>query len=66
MYETASFWRKRAVSFKCGARMRQIPNQPLIIFFFLQLHPCQFRSSPLLLAAFFTLVLGLWFMQLSP
>jgi hypothetical protein len=26
MYETASFWRKRAVSFKCGARTRQIPN----------------------------------------
>jgi hypothetical protein len=44
---------------KRGARTRQIPNQPLIIFFFLQLHPCQFRSPPLLLAAFFTLVLGL-------
>jgi hypothetical protein len=27
--------------------------------FFLQLHPCQFRSPPLLLAVFFTLVLGL-------
>jgi hypothetical protein len=33
MYETALFWRKRAVSFECGARTRQIPNQPLIIFF---------------------------------
>jgi hypothetical protein len=33
MYETASFWRKRAVSFECGARTHQIPNQPLIIFF---------------------------------
>jgi hypothetical protein len=32
---------------------------PQSSFFFLQLHPCQFRSSPLLLAAFFTLVLGL-------
>jgi len=32
---------------------------PYSSFFFLQLHPCQFRSSPLLLAAFFTLVLGL-------
>jgi hypothetical protein len=32
-YETASFWRKRAVSFKSGARTRQVSNQPLIIFF---------------------------------
>ena len=34
MYETASFWRKRVVSFKCGARTRQISNHPSIIFFF--------------------------------
>ena len=32
-YETASFWLKRAVSFKSGARTRQVSNQPLIIFF---------------------------------
>ena len=59
MYETASFWRKRAVSFICGARTRQCSNQPSIIFCSFQLHPCQIRSPPLLLAAFFTLVLGL-------
>jgi hypothetical protein len=46
--------------------MRQCSNQPSIIFCSFQLHPCQIRSPPLLLAAFFTLVLGLWFMQLSP
>jgi len=27
-YETASFWIKRAVSFKSGARTRQVSNQP--------------------------------------
>ena len=32
MYETKSFWIKRAVSFKRGARMRQVPTQPSIIF----------------------------------
>jgi hypothetical protein len=59
MYETTSFWRKRAVLFICGARTHQCSNQPLIIFCSFQLHPCQIRSPPLLLAAFFTLVLGL-------
>jgi hypothetical protein len=49
-------WRQNAPNSKSAL------NHP----FFLQLHPCQFRSPPLLLAAFFTLVLGLWFMQLSP
>jgi len=33
MHETASFWRKRAVSFKCGAKTRQISTQPSILFF---------------------------------
>ena len=33
IYETASFWIKRAVSFKSGARTRQVSNQPSIIFF---------------------------------
>ena len=53
IYETASFWIKRVVSFKWAK---------------LQISPPLFhiRSPPLLLAAFFTLVLGLWFMQLSP
>ena len=46
MYETASFWRKRAVSFKCGARMRQIPNQPLIIFFSFNCIPANFGLRP--------------------
>jgi len=41
MHETTSFWRKRAVSFKCGARTRQFSNQPSIIFCSFQLHPCQ-------------------------
>jgi len=41
MHETASFWRKRAVSFKCGASTRQFSNQPSIIFCSFQLHPCQ-------------------------
>jgi hypothetical protein len=30
------------------------------------LHPCRIRTPSLYLAAFFTLVLGLWIMQLSP
>ena len=34
IHETASFWIKRAVSFKSGARTRQVSNQPLIIFGF--------------------------------
>jgi len=46
MYETASFWRKRAVSFKCGARTRQIPNQPLIIFFSFNCIPANFGLHP--------------------
>ena len=43
IYETASFWVKRAVSFK-WLNFKSVP---------------QIRSPPLLLAAFFTLVLGL-------
>ena len=46
MYETASFWRKRAVSFECGARTRQIPKQPLIIFFFFNCIPANFGLRP--------------------
>jgi len=46
MYETASFWRKRAVLFECGARTRQIPNQPLIIFFFFNYIPANFGLRP--------------------
>ena len=42
-YETASFWVKRAVSFK-WLNFKSVP---------------QIRSPPLLLAAVFTLVLGL-------
>ena len=37
------------------AKFQLSPQSP----FFLQLHPCQFRSPSLYLAAFFTLVLGL-------
>ena len=50
IYETASFWVKRVVSFK-WLNFKSVP---------------QIRSPPLLLAAFFTLVLGLGFMQFSP
>ena len=32
MYETTLFWRKRTISFKCGARTRQFPTYPSIIF----------------------------------
>ena len=39
MYETTSFWIKRAVSFKGGARTCQFSNQPSIIFCSFQLHP---------------------------
>jgi hypothetical protein len=46
MYETASFWRKRAVSFECGAKTRQIPNQPLIIFFLFNCIPVNFGLRP--------------------
>ena len=45
-YETASFWRKRAVSFKCGARTRQCSDRPPNYFCSFQLRPCQFRSLP--------------------
>ena len=47
IYETASFWIKRAVSFKSGARTRQVSNQPSIIFCLFQSHPFQFPSPPL-------------------
>ena len=46
MYETTSFWIKRVVSIKNGARTCQISNQPSIIFCLFQLCPCQFRSLP--------------------
>jgi hypothetical protein len=46
MYETASFWRKRAVSFKCGAKTRQISNQPSIIFSFFNCIPVNFGLRP--------------------
>jgi hypothetical protein len=46
-YETASFRIKHVVSFKKkGAKTRQFPNQPLIIFCLFQLHPFQFHSHP--------------------
>ena len=46
MYETASYWRKRAVSFKCGARTRQIPNQPLNHLFSFNCIPANFGLRP--------------------
>jgi hypothetical protein len=47
MHETASFWIKRAVSIKNGARKRQISNQPSIIFcFFFNCAPANFGLCP--------------------
>ena len=46
IYETASFWRKRAVSFKYGARTRQIPNQPLNHLFSFNCIPANFGLRP--------------------
>jgi hypothetical protein len=53
---------KKNAPFHLSPARRQnasICKAALNYLFFLQLHPCQFRSPPLLLAAFFTLVLGL-------
>ena len=46
IYETALFWRKRAVSFKYGARMRQCSHQPSIIFFVFNCIPAEFEPRP--------------------
>jgi len=65
LHETTSFYTKRAVSFKCGAS-KFFFKSVLNYFLFISIASLSISSPPSYLAAFSTLVLGLWFMQFDP